>query len=849
MVKRVYIVPHTHWDREWYFSLEDSNIMLEQDMTRLIDVLENNPDFPSFVYDGQMSIIDEYLKICPQNKDRLAKLIENKRIFIGPWYTQTDTLLVQTESIIRNLLLGSKGAKEMGHSMNIGYLPDIFGQNAYLPSLFKDFNIDYSILQRGLYNEQLKDGLNFTWKSPDGRDIPSNNIYFGYGPGKFLSSDPNYVEKSLLPILEKLASFNEEEEAILLPAGGDQVLVREYFPQVVRELNKMDLGYEFILSDYETFMKATDHQMNTKVSGELLASQKSRIHNTIRSQRIDIKLLNSKVEEKLYQQLEPLAVMANQLGAKYPDMWIEKCLKLLFDVHAHDSIGGCNSDETNHSIKERLYKIERILDGQINILKKQIARGIQNNDENLAVAFNLLPKKMCKMVRFVLFTKNAQVQLEGVEDQVILQQDYISGGKKVKVTAQGEIEVEVPGYYRTELLAKISFDGFGYKTFNVVEKEAEMLLEEKTANIKNDFYKISVENDQLVISGDQFVIEDFLQFETQMDAGDSYDFSPQPEDEPQIFKQVKLISVKKSKLQQEMKIKHFITVKDLKGNQSEQQVTTTLILEKEARQVSVSHQLSNQMKDHRLRVLFKADTSSGKNFADQGYSILQRVNNNAYLEKWKENNFAEAPVAIYPLENFAGIDNNIVVYTKGLKEYQVLKNHFALTLYRSVGVLGRDDLAWRPGRASGINNKIVQTPDAQMQGEMDFSYSVVFSSQKFEVNELYDELEKFQSNQLTYHHQELNTFEERLERFELPQPLSMTELNKQKIFFDFEYVRVAAIKKAENQDNVIVRLFNPTESKIPLMDEGIPLNLLEEDKTQKYIGAKSFATLRLLGEK
>ncbi|XHB95154.1 hypothetical protein AAFF39_08190 [Lactococcus garvieae] len=133
------------------------------------------------------------------------------------------------------------------------------------------------------------------------------------------------------------------------------------------------------------------------------------------------------------------------------------------------------------------------------------------------------------------------------------------------MTAQGEIEVEVPGYYRTELLAKISFDGFGYKTFNVVEKEAEMLLEEKTASIKNDFYKISVENDQLVISGDQFVIEDFLQFETQVDAGDSYDFSPQPEDEPQIFKQVKLISVKKSKLQQEMKIKHFITVKDLKG--------------------------------------------------------------------------------------------------------------------------------------------------------------------------------------------------------------------------------------------------------------------------------------------
>lgn len=48
--------------------------------------------------------------------------------------------------------------------------------------------------------------------------------------------------------------MNTHTDVLLLPAGGDQVLVRENFPEIVAELNEMDLGYTFILSDYEAFM-------------------------------------------------------------------------------------------------------------------------------------------------------------------------------------------------------------------------------------------------------------------------------------------------------------------------------------------------------------------------------------------------------------------------------------------------------------------------------------------------------------------------------------------------------------------------------------------------------------------
>ncbi|MCP6423230.1 hypothetical protein NL463_28380, partial [Klebsiella pneumoniae] len=87
------------------------------------------------VFDAQSSIIDEYLKIRPEEKDRLSRLIADKRIFVGPWYTQADSLLVNRESLIRNLMYGTRIAEKMGHSLNVGYLPDIFGQNTYLPSM------------------------------------------------------------------------------------------------------------------------------------------------------------------------------------------------------------------------------------------------------------------------------------------------------------------------------------------------------------------------------------------------------------------------------------------------------------------------------------------------------------------------------------------------------------------------------------------------------------------------------------------------------------------------------------------------------------------------------------------
>lgn len=93
--KIVHVVAHSHWDHEWYFTMEDSNILLIENLDYLLNVLETKDSFASYSFDGQMSVIERYLDIRPENKARVEKLIQDRRLFVGPWYTQTDSLLVK----------------------------------------------------------------------------------------------------------------------------------------------------------------------------------------------------------------------------------------------------------------------------------------------------------------------------------------------------------------------------------------------------------------------------------------------------------------------------------------------------------------------------------------------------------------------------------------------------------------------------------------------------------------------------------------------------------------------------------------------------------------------------------
>lgn len=125
---KVHVIPHSHWDREWYFTSSRSTIYLVKHLKEVIETLEAKEDYHFYLMDAQSSLIEDYLRYCPEDKSRLEKLIAEKRLITGPWYTQTDQLVISQESIVRNLLYGTRIAREMGHSMAVGYVPDALGK-------------------------------------------------------------------------------------------------------------------------------------------------------------------------------------------------------------------------------------------------------------------------------------------------------------------------------------------------------------------------------------------------------------------------------------------------------------------------------------------------------------------------------------------------------------------------------------------------------------------------------------------------------------------------------------------------------------------------------------------------
>lgn len=135
-VSRVHITPHMHWDREWYFTTEESRILLVNNMEEILCRLEQDNEYKYYVLDGQTAILEDYFAVKPENKDRVKKLVEGGKLIIGPWYTQTDTTIVSAESIVRNLMYGMRDCLAFGEPMKIGYLPDSFGMSGQLPHIY-----------------------------------------------------------------------------------------------------------------------------------------------------------------------------------------------------------------------------------------------------------------------------------------------------------------------------------------------------------------------------------------------------------------------------------------------------------------------------------------------------------------------------------------------------------------------------------------------------------------------------------------------------------------------------------------------------------------------------------------
>jgi hypothetical protein len=446
---KLHLVVNTHWDREWRWSFRETQMRLVEALDLLLDTLERDPRFRSFLADAQASMLDDYLEIRPENRERVRQLVSDGRLSAGPWYTLPALFLVSGESIVRNLLIGHRLAREAGGVMKAAYNVFSWGQISQLPQIYRQFGMDTIMFYRGI-DQSAAERFEYAWEAPDG----SRLLGIGFGRGTrlnfwsmvyqpwrrgrdpkicdrggqrgFLSNlcDPISAETNhrvqnpahagdleaaldgMKKLLATLAPKSSTEHLLLLQ-GTDLDIPDPLVPELVDALNqRIDYGRIEISSIPEFFAQVRASLTRQGIIDTLPVLQGERmdvqredgfgaLFPGVFSARMNIKLANHRAQMRLQDWAEPAATWAWLQGAPYPRAFLDQAWKALCQNQQHDGIGGCHVDRVTLATEERYRTVDDISEtvtrDALSHLVARIDASHLSDQEIGLVLFNPLP--------------------------------------------------------------------------------------------------------------------------------------------------------------------------------------------------------------------------------------------------------------------------------------------------------------------------------------------------------------------------------------------------------------------------------------------------------------------------
>ncbi len=348
MAIQVNVVPHTHWDREWYRPYPRFRMQLVELLDVLLPELDSNSGYAHFQLDGQMAVVDDFLEIRPDRRADLQRLAAEGKVTMGPWYTLPDEFLVSGETIIRDLQLGLAEAEDFGGAMEVGYLPDMFGHVAQMPQIFRQFGFDDAVVWRGVPAAVTTPA--FTWEGPDGSRIRAEYLSDGYSNGARL---PRHGKN----LVEQLDAFRAAQGSlvghpILWMNGTDHQLPQPWLGAVIAEANESQDDYHFQVTSLAGHLDASPRDDLPVWRGEMRSGARTNVLMGVASCRVDVKQAAARTERALERVAEPLAALWQPADA-WPAAFLAHAWRDVIRNAAHDSICGCSADEVNQAVLNR----------------------------------------------------------------------------------------------------------------------------------------------------------------------------------------------------------------------------------------------------------------------------------------------------------------------------------------------------------------------------------------------------------------------------------------------------------------------------------------------------------------
>ena len=392
-----HIVPHTHWDRAWYLPFQKFRYRLVEMMDDLLDLLEQNPEsYPSFELDGQTIVLEDYLEIRSENRERIVSLVEEGRLSIGPWYVLPDEYLAGGEGMIRNLMRGRRIADAHGGCSDVGYVPDPFGHVSQLPAILRGCGLDSFIFTRGA-GPWIQDARGiFKWTASDGEssvlaikqapDYP-NLMAWGFEERPLDSKDSMQVDvRTAMERLDRLLTLHETKywwkpPHMLFGNGSDHTKAQPTLPMLISEANDRHRGeISFKHSSFSTFVSELRAWLGRKKiylhEGELHHGWDRNILSGVFSSRMYLKRMNDHTMRLLTQQVEPLASISwrNEGRSRMP--MLDLAWREVLRNHPHDDICGCSVDEVHMDMEDRFRHSQEVSSMLVDSISAELREGL-----------------------------------------------------------------------------------------------------------------------------------------------------------------------------------------------------------------------------------------------------------------------------------------------------------------------------------------------------------------------------------------------------------------------------------------------------------------------------------------
>jgi len=849
-VLHIHVFSHTHWDFEWYEVQEGYKLQLVRLMEHLLDTLEKDPEF-KFHMDGQVMPIIDYLEILEErdtldNKNsvreaerRISQFVKRGQLHIGPCWTTPETSLISCESLIRNINRGIRFSKKFGVVSNIFYNADAFQYHSQVPQIIEGTGLKSAYTWRAYKQGKALKDLSL-WKGADKTVVIKYHPPRSYAQTWHLPKDPREAMNVIKGEAELLKYFAVTRH-VLITQGNDQFEAQSDVNETIKLVNEL-IGKKFkvsqvTLNEFFEIVKKEIPKLDI-LQGELTGNKWACTMSGQLSARIYLKQKNKEAEIAIEKWAEPFAAFSWLLGHGYPAGLMERAWEYLLRQHFH-LCNACAVDEV-HREGEVRYKnaIELASDianeGLRNIASKIDTESLINERDSALVIFNPSDVERTEVVRVEMSIRKP---IKPDADWQVNENNDRSGTKTASdLVLKDERGQSIPYQLlnKKEDTREIAFwvheiPPFGYKTYGL-ESSGDQAPSE-TGNIahgeeyvlENEMLKIYInENASFTIhdkrNGAVFKNQNIL--EDSADHGDTYNYDP--------LKGDRLITTKGTK--GKITLKHngpLLATYEIKTKLALPQglnddrkarsrrlirlpILVHITLKKDCPLVYITTRIDNQIKDHRLRAIFTGIKRDFVYVQTQGDVVKRRINEyKAYPQSKKRNTAHHTSIGELPKEtglsptqfqrNFVGVNNGergLIIFNKGLPEYEAKTDGtIALTLLRCVGWLSQDDLNTREKLAGPK----ISVPEAQCIGMHTFEYAILPQQGTWNGTPIYREENKYSIP--------LKCLEIPWQKGELPEKLSFLRIKP-------ETLMVSAIKKAYSDNNIIIRLFNPTNKSL-----------------------------------